>query len=389
MKKFVSGLCPVIVLLLCMQGLTACSDSEPVNWYPEPEGKVFTELNGLVLTLNGTPVIGKTAEVVAGSDSRHVQIILYSKFDTALIPGLSSAGDMIVDASGVLPGTPRLEIPVELISSGENESAFSGKGSTDYVNYSYQGTVGKNGLKLAFTDVSLINQQLAGASFKLQKFDPGNNISPIYAVWEPAASTLIDIDGTKVPASVAIKKVLEELPLVKAGEQMISVAQMLGLGNVKIDFGADGSVDIAGLPAGSLQYIVDGTGSLRLYINPQNLILGSRAAGNVDNSLVEILATISSSVVPMLQNGIPLNFTPSSDGVNVYMPTTALLPIVKGTILPIATNDALSGYILGLVEGLPDGATLAPLARGIMAGLPAAINNTTKLELGLSLVRAD
>lgn len=96
-------------LALPLLALGACSDDDP---RPEAlEGKTYSGMTLLSMTYDEAPMSGKSVALVP--DGENAAMTLYSTFD------LSQLGDALkgippIEAPGVLPGTPKLQIKAAL-----------------------------------------------------------------------------------------------------------------------------------------------------------------------------------------------------------------------------------------------------------------------------------
>ena len=64
-RTFIRCIFGLLAIVITLPVLTSCEDDKPFELDPMLSGgKVYTELNGLVINSGGSPVIGKTIKVV-------------------------------------------------------------------------------------------------------------------------------------------------------------------------------------------------------------------------------------------------------------------------------------------------------------------------------------
>lgn len=173
--------------VICLVSVfTSCSDDDDdkiVNPVPQT---VFNSENGLQLTYNGEPMLGKKVTFTPdATNATKATLRLEGEFDLSGILG-NRAVDATPIAPGVFPGTPVTTLPVELSINGD-QCTFSGSSETDYCTYSYEGKVTTGALQLAFTDVKLKDVSLAGTSWNMAPTGTmfeGDPMAPIHIKWE-------------------------------------------------------------------------------------------------------------------------------------------------------------------------------------------------------------
>lgn len=140
MKKKFIYLCAVI----CSMGLfTACSDDDDNEKIPGSQ-TTFTTEDGLLLTVNGETMVGKTATFTPANGSAKASITLSGEpLDlTALMSGAGKADNQpvmnAIMTCGVIPGSPEVTIPVDI-----EDGQFSGAFETEYCNFRYAGRADK------------------------------------------------------------------------------------------------------------------------------------------------------------------------------------------------------------------------------------------------------
>lgn len=392
------------LLLLLLAGTTSCVSDDPPIDPLKAEGTTYTDLNGLNLTYNGNPEVGKSVKVVFDSKNRSKGYIVgWSNFDTRLIPGMPEQFAGVVPGPGILPGEEQLILPVTFSTQGET-TKFDGTAETDYLHFDYSGAITGNSLTLDITNARLRDTSLAGTAWKLQPpvldADPAAPIkkSPFILDWGPKDKTTVDIDGMKVPAEDIMMQILNVFPLATFGTDYITVAQLASSTIRSIEFKEDGNVTITSVnplnplmettnPANSIQYVVTGKGKMQLYLNPQQLILESRAGTSV-SPLVQMLTVISHDLVPLVSTGIPLQLTMNGEVAEMELGNGLPLKVLRGAVLPLVSNRAFMSQLFSWLDELPGAEQIAPVATPFFGSLPGIIGATTEFRLGLELVPA-
>ncbi len=119
----------------------------------------------LQVTYNGVPVIGKNAHLhFDKAQGGEGTLNVYSAIDMSAVAADNQTSSVLY-GPGVLPGTPMLTIPVNVVKEGDN-FYFATSGSTEYVDYELDGEINGSVLSLDFSNVSLKNKVLAGKSYK-------------------------------------------------------------------------------------------------------------------------------------------------------------------------------------------------------------------------------
>lgn len=393
-----------LLLLSALPLLWGCEDDKPFELDPMlAGGTVYTELNGLILNSGGAPVVGKTVKVVPDKgDASRATLVIWSNFDSRLIPGIPSQLEMVVAGPGVLPGTPQLQVDVKFTTEGEAK-VFSGSGRTEYCTYKYNGRLTNSGLELNFTDVELLDQSMAGVRLAplppvvddTNLADPVKS-SPFYVDWAPADGTMIDFGGLSLPAGAALQMMLDVTPSVETPAGLLTPAQAFyalvenveleGNGDVILTLrdAADPTKSVRTAP-NMVQYVLTGKGTMRLFVNPQMLILSPLDSRGEVSPLILALGTVSKTLLPMLSTGMPLNFNMIEDGVRIYLGSDVLLPLLRDGVLPIVGNRTQLDRLIQLAQGNPSLSGLNEYLPPMLRSLSGVIRATTTVNLGLNL----
>lgn len=153
--------------VICSVTLFAsCSDDDEKVVNPVPQ-TTFTGENGLQLTYNGAPMLGKKVTFTPdATNAQKATLRLEGEFDLNGILGKAKSAAAREEVSmptapGVLPGSPVVTLPVDLTINGD-QCSFAGTSETDYCTFSYKGEVSAGAMELALSEVKLKNAKLAG-----------------------------------------------------------------------------------------------------------------------------------------------------------------------------------------------------------------------------------
>lgn len=392
-----------ITKLLCaalmVGALASCSDDEPKS-----EEKTFTDQTGLVMTVNNAPMVGKTVTYTPGADDTKATLTVTSQFDLSLIPGIESEGQMLA-GPGAIPGSKELVLPVRLTDNDGNHALFSGAYETQYCTFNYNGELTDETLTLNFTDVLLKNTSIAGDYKTLpyaidSDFDSDNYgailANPIYLEWESDAPG-INLFGTPVPPKGLISMVMV-MGLINNNQ--LTVPQALNEALQGVSFTESGDViakikeDIANAgapvvtsPANLAQYVLTGGNSMLFFLNPQAIAAEddkTRADLGIDFS--NIFGNAIAQLAPMLGDGVPMRYKVEGKNMTVYLGTETLLPLLK-QISPLLKDEAIIAKVVEMASADPTLGMFAGALPDMLKSLADVIDQTTKIEVGINLVK--
>lgn len=141
--------------VICTIGLfTSCSDDDEKVVNPIPQ-TTFNSENGLQLTYNGAPLLGKKVTFTPdATEATKATLRLEGEFDLSGILKGQRSNMTSPTGPGVFPGSPVTTLSVDLSING-NQCTFSGVSETEYCTFSYAGKVTADTMDLSFTDVTL------------------------------------------------------------------------------------------------------------------------------------------------------------------------------------------------------------------------------------------
>lgn len=388
--------------VICTIGLfTSCSDDDEKVVNPIPQ-TTFNSENGLQLTYNGAPLLGKKVTFTPdATEATKATLRLEGEFDLAGILKGQRSNMTSPTGPGVFPGSPVTTLSVDLSING-NQCTFSGVSETEYCTFSYAGKVTAGTMDLSFTDVTLKNTALAGTVWKptpLANTEDGGMDEPIHFVWKSGTKAAIEIFGH--PSEIEINDLLLlalRFPLFDDGSgDRVSVEQMLCSVLKDVTLGADGNIvatymDAANggtewvtSPSNMAQYVV----KLLLFLNPQAIMAN---VDNVEKSVrtVDVGAILQQAIAelyPMLINGVPLTYTKEGNRNEVFLGTDLLLPLMKNIVAPLFEDEEFLNMVIEAMKSDPQFGGMAGMMVPTLKLLPEIIKNTTQLEIGLDLTQ--
>lgn len=393
--------------VICTIGLfTSCSDDDEKVVNPIPQ-TTFNSENGLQLTYNGAPLLGKKVTFTPdATEATKATLRLEGEFDLSGILKGQRSNMTSPTGPGVFPGSPVTTLSVDLSING-NQCTFSGVSETEYCTFSYAGKVTAGTMDLSFTDVTLKNTALAGTVWKptpLANTEDGGMDEPIHFVWKSGTKAAIEIlpgHPSEVEINDLLLLALRFLLFDDGSGDRVSVEQMLCPVLKDVTLGADGNIvatymDAANggtewvtSPSNMAQYVVTGDNQLLLFLNPQAIMAN---VDNVEKSVrtVDVGAILQQAIAelyPMLINGVPLTYTKEGNRMKVFLGTDLLLPLMKNIVAPLFEDEEFLNMVIEAMKSDPQFGGMAGMMVPTLKLLPEIIKNTTQLEIGLDLTQ--
>lgn len=391
--------------VICTIGLfTSCSDDDEKVVNPIPQ-TTFNSENGLQLTYNGAPLLGKKVTFTPdATEATKATLRLEGEFDLAGILKGQRSNMTSPTGPGVFPGSPVTTLSVDLSING-NQCTFSGVSETEYCTFSYAGKVTAGTMDLSFTDVTLKNTALAGTVWKptpLANTEDGGMDEPIHFVWKSGTKAAIIFPGhpSEIEINDLLLLALRFLLFDDGSGDRVSVEQMLCSVLKDVTLGADGNIcchlDAANggtewvtSPSNMAQYVVTGDNQLLLFLNPQAIMAN---VDNVEKSVrtVDVGAILQQAIAelyPMLINGVPLTYTKEGNRMKVFLGTDLLLPLMKNIVAPLFEDEEFLNMVIEAMKSDPQFGGMAGMMVPTLKLLPEIIKNTTQLEIGLDLTQ--
>lgn len=361
----------------------------------------------LQVTYNGVPVIGKNAHLhFDKAQGGEGTLNVYSAIDMSAVASDNQTSSVLY-GPGVLPGTPMLTIPVNVVKEGDN-FYFATSGSTEYVDYELDGEINGSVLSLDFSNVSLKNKVLAGKSYKPAPLDVGHTAvtGSVYVNWESTAKFDIGFGAENgFPAQTFIASLVLNSAFIPMGNTQMSVYDIVKALLKNATFTADGNitgtyVDMAtnqetAIPVGIAQYVAVSGNEIKLFLNPEMIIasaMGARSeSGDQSYELdtTPLLAYAMETFLPMLSEGIPVEYKVENGMTSFYLPSSILLPLAKGPLYDLTSDPNFVPFVEESMKGMEGMADMMGMIRPAIASLPSVLEGTTLLELGLNLVDAE
>lgn len=409
------------VAMLCATSLLSSCSKEENGFSEELQEKTYSGLTDLTVTYNGTKMAGKSVDVKPVGTSGAL-LTAYSRFN------LSQLSDDFknlppLTAPGVLPGSTELNLNVSLYPADGGYS-FSGKGENDFVTYNYSGLLSVEKLALDLTDVLLKDQTLAGGVWAPAPVKEGEE-GPFHTVWETEMP--VEIPGLENGLGDILQLVLN-VPLIPAynNTSYMSLAQVItgslrtlafnSDANLVITYlkTADGSSIYTPAPLCMVQYAPLATNMMKLWINPTDVLsvaltnlqvsspdipenpFGKKTRSDYVSLLMPIVQKAVINALPqmavLLAQGIPADYEITGDKMSIYLGTNVMQPIIKKVITDMLADGNMQALMVQIVAELvkadPTIVQYLPKLQQLFNSIPQIIEQSTKIELGINLVKA-
>lgn len=386
-------------MLLCgLSIFTACSDDDENKTEPEVpvllKGTTVFKGENLNLAYSGTAMPGKEV-TFSTEDGKTGSLKMAGTLDlSALIP--SKADQSLSLAPGVIPGEVSTLIENIVLTQEGDTYTFEGTDVNDVREISYSGKADSTSLKLDLT-VKFATNDLLGTWNLMQLEGIDYKKEPIYCVWD--ADEKFEIMFGPLPLKLpAFQLVLMgvRMPLISAAaDQKVSVEEMLCNILKDVTFKEDGNIvanyrnadnltsEWIASPLNIAQYVVDGNGSLRLFLNPDIILANIKTKADIADLPEGVLEGIIGKIVPMLSQGIPLKYGIAEGGMKVYA-DTELMKTLFSVLMPILQDEKIMASLMQSIAQNPEMADFLPMIEGVFKSLPAVVESTTKIEIGLN-----
>lgn len=409
---------------------TSCSSDDPA-----PPGQDLTQktysAEELTLSLDGNPVSGQTVTFTPSADGKGTIILAGEQLDLNEILGaIPTKSEMAIGIAtpSMIPGSTSVTIPVELTGETDN-CTFSGSTESTYCTFSYSGELTADNLSLSINNLKLKNTSLAGTYATPEDIyvtdgwgDKQLSVNKVMRIIWKAENNLEVMPGWGMPIETVIPLAMSMTLLPNGDGEKKQLPALLTEVLKTVTFGEDGYVtaqyadtNIAGWPTttspkGLAQYVVNGDGTILLFLNPQSIIAAAMPEEQSTRALdpTILMEGLLSTVLPMISNGIPvrygnclaldedgqvvvdgngnLTYDDNTSNVSFYLDKEVLLPILK-LAAPILTDEDIVNQIVEAAAKDPDMGMMAGMLPGMLAGLPGVIDTTTEIQLGLNLVK--
>lgn len=377
----------LFTVLCTLSFFTACGDDDDPTPTPTPDPDPTPEevldvnaaYSGDKLTLKygDSDLLGKEVSF-ATEDGKTATITMKGTLDLAALMAMFTKADQeMFMAPGVIPGEVKTTLSdVKLTLSGEKytfEGEYTGASG---VKATYSGEVQKDKLTMA-VKATMPSNDLVG-TWALAPFAPTAKPASIPIVFNWESTTPITIPGALVgspeeTATLSVNDLLFGLNMGKVSPLLASVLQTITYqedGNIVASYKKAGATDWATSPINLAQYyIADGKMYVQLNISQILALVQSTKADGGLSAITQLL--------PLLSNGVPLDYTAANGIAQITAGKDLLLPI-----LGMLTDETIGGMILGAI---PE--SMKPIVQGIVPQLPAILATTTDVSSTLILVK--
>ncbi len=403
-----------------MASLSSCSDDSAE--LPDLKSGVYTS-STLSLSYNGELMPGKSVrlDVSPSADGKPAEgkLKLYSEFDLSQLSGMGLTG--AIEAPGVIPGSESVELPVTLTPS-DGSYTFTGNGNTEYAEFSYSGKLENEKLTLNIIDCKLKSQVFAGQVLSPAPIvkDGLLNYSslPFHVVWEldPSAEVQIPLSGIlKTVLTAPVIPVYNNTAYTSVAQVYYSSVKTIAMtpgGNMPIVYVSNvgGAAHLATSCGNMLQYVPYGSG-IKLYVNPLSALSqvlvtlskpqedaefvtkadeSSSSTEKIDPALLNaIVKSLIAAIQPSISGGIPLTVSGSGSGIDLYLDTKTSVVFLSSLMKDLLTDPVIASKIKEYLIGLDIPEMSPEQLDGLIAQLPSFLEKTTRLEIGLSFVKAE
>lgn len=392
MKK--KNLLFLFMMLCTLSFFTACDDDDNEPEVPVlMKGKTVFSGENLTLTYGGAAMPGK--EITFSTEDGNTGAL---KMEGTLdLSGLISSKAQPTKqlAPGVIPGEIVTLIENIVLTRDGDAYTFEGTDANDAREITYSGRADSASLKLDLT-VKFPTNDLMG-TWKLAELkeseDWGGGFvqEPVFYEWAAADSFSIELFP-----GYALKLAAEQL--LTMGLQLSGVeAQFLDVLQ-DVTFREDGNIvatysDVANIkdpqwtvsPLNIAQYTVNGN-DIRLFLNIDMVLANIKTKASIADLPQGVLEGMINYVVPMLSAGVPLKYKMDGEKLVVYADTEFLKNLLA-IFMPLLQDENIINMIMESVKNDPDFGSMAPMVQGLLEQLPAVVESTTKIELGINLVK--
>lgn len=366
MKK---NLLYLFALICSISVFTACSDDDPAVL------NVNTSYSGESLDLKycGSQLLGKEISFET-RDGKTATITMKGVLDIngLLSQLISKSTEVLSTAPGVIPGEVTTTLSNVAITLSGEKYIFEGTDSNNGRELQYSGEIQKDKLTMS-VNVTLPKNDLTETTWTLSPVDWTTGDAAIKFLWES------DHEGITIPG------LIEEPWPTKDASVLISmmISPMLDKVLQSVTFQADGNIvasysnDDASTwqtsPINLAQYYFKDN---KMYVQLNIDMIMATVQSN--KSKADVQNPNLSELYPLLSTGIPFNYEIENGKAKIYMDKNVLVPI-----LSILGNETIAGLITSKITD----AEQKKMLEGILAQLPSLMQVTTKMDLGLNLIK--
>lgn len=399
----------LLTLLLAITFFTSCEKDEGKSKIVNPIAQTtYTGDAGLTLTYNGDIMIGKKITYTPNASDPYKATLLLEGDEFDLSAALSRAGTTFTTTSPI-PGSTSVTLDITQTIQGD-QCSFTGNGSTDYCTFDYNGTVSTGALTMNLVNVKLKNSTLSGSNWKLINYDAESEevTSPLITNWESTDSVSIEaVPGWNMKMPVGdLLTLAMRIPMIKTMNESgdsttVSVSEMIGKVVRNVAFTQAGSIQATYLESNSKTIMVSPT-TLAMYVEPSNnkvLLLmnpqqvtetslahkGTDKTNDMAKTMIPMVINMIPNATSLLKEGIPVNYEMTdASHVTFYLDETLLKPLLQATVTPLLSNEKINTTISAAIANNPKMTAYASMIQGIIKCLPAVIESTKSMKIGLN-----
>ncbi len=341
---------------LCMLSIFSSCEDEYTGFNGSYKGDKLT------LNYSGSPMLGKEVSFRT-FDGKKATIKMNGVLDLGAILPNEKLPAVGIGAPGVIPGEPETTLSnVQITARDEAGSSFtfSGKDQANGREFNYSGEVSNTGMVLNITDVKMPHNDFVG-TWNLSQ------MGGLAFTWESNVNLKINIKGTEqeVPTSMAATLLSTMLSPKLAG-----VLQ-------SVTFNEDGNIVASIMKKGSSTWETSPINLAHYFVKDNKIYLQLNLSQILQTkSKVTDLVQLLTNMMRYLTEGVPLNYEVKADGTTrVYLATED-----AKKLLDIVTNEFVMEKLITLI---PE--DMAPVIKPVLEQLPAVLESTTKLEIGLNI----
>lgn len=372
---------------------------------------------------------GKTVSIT--QDGNKGSLTAYAEFDLGQLSFLGLEGE--APAPGIVPGSKRLELDFSMKEAG-NYWEFDGNSSNQYCSFSYSGYASEDKLKLFINDAKLLaplSPEIWTPAPVVKNAEGIYSSMPLYFDWEHTDLPGLEFDVNEMVGALFNLPVIPVynntayMSLNQAFLEMVKTIAFLPDGNIVVSYvsSTNGYSHSAQTPLNGYQYAITSPGMVNVYVNPLSFFsllmvemssptpesevnltdtglfpANKSTASNGDQdeygagseSLTVFKNKILSGLAEMffsgMADGFQLNYSPSQDGIYIYVDTEDALDFIAKTLLPAFSDSGLMAEIEQILTTDPALKELAATFSKALELMPQLLASTTSLRIGLELV---
>ena len=392
----------LFALVCSVAFFAACSDDENPTLPVTDINATYTttdEANTLALTYGSTAMTGKSV-AFNSADGKTATLTLAGAPNELLSTLLGTT----VNNPGVIPGEATTTLNVTLVPVGETGYTFNGTDETNGRALEYSGSIEQGKLTLN-VNATFTNDLIGTWNLVSVPTDAESTLYPIQCVWESTEELSLLGGLIKMPLGDVLNMALR-MPILEGN---LSANNALAAVLQSVSFGADGNIiasysdsdDLTSpvwqnSPAGMVQYCMKDD-KLYAYLDVDAIMaLVSAAETKADEGDTDLLGLILpvvlkhvGEITPMLSEGIPLDYRVDAEtgALSVFISQDGLGAILIKVANELLSDETIVAALGKMMASDPNFGSMAGMLD--LTQLPAILNGTTHMELGLNFNPAE